>query len=227
MGTAGLTEGRKWVIPSLPSQSPTRSDRTQEVAGSSPASSKGKGPAHAGLLLSGWATPGPHGNRMATFARREMIRKWEPGCCETGTGSRSMARFVASSSSRRVPAAWRARRSSRSRADCPARRSSSSRQPSPARRRAHHAQARLSASLGGLQSSGRWRRRRSHRHLEQEQPAARRKVAPQHHAWARGLVCPRNAYELMTDEDFRPELDGLARHKAMAPIVELRPAIME
>jgi hypothetical protein len=40
-------------------------------------------------------------------------------------------------------------------------------------------------------------------------------------------VCPRNAYEVMTDANFRPELDGMARHKAAAPIVEWRPEIME
>jgi hypothetical protein len=40
-------------------------------------------------------------------------------------------------------------------------------------------------------------------------------------------VCPRNAYELIHDPTFRPELDVMARHQASAPILELRPEIME
>jgi hypothetical protein len=40
-------------------------------------------------------------------------------------------------------------------------------------------------------------------------------------------VCPRNAYELIHDPTFRPELDVTARHQASAPIVELTPEIME
>ncbi len=36
-------------------------------------------------------------------------------------------------------------------------------------------------------------------------------------------VCPQNAYELMTDQTFRPDLHGTARANAMIPIVELRP----
>jgi len=40
-------------------------------------------------------------------------------------------------------------------------------------------------------------------------------------------ICPRNAYEVMNDETFRPELDGLARHKAARPIVEWKPDVLE
>lgn len=40
-------------------------------------------------------------------------------------------------------------------------------------------------------------------------------------------VCPRNAYELIADQTFRPELDGMARWRAMAPIIERRPKILE
>jgi hypothetical protein len=40
-------------------------------------------------------------------------------------------------------------------------------------------------------------------------------------------VCPRNAYELMTDETFRPELHGVARYHAEKPIVEWKPDVME
>jgi hypothetical protein len=45
-----------------------------------------------------------------------------------------------------------------------------------------------------------------------------------------GLVvwlCPKHAYELMTDRSFRPDLTGLDRHLACNPIVEWKPEIME
>jgi hypothetical protein len=40
-------------------------------------------------------------------------------------------------------------------------------------------------------------------------------------------IRPRNAYELMTDETFRPELDGSARYEACAVIAEWIPRVME
>jgi hypothetical protein len=41
-----------------------------------------------------------------------------------------------------------------------------------------------------------------------------------------GLVvwlCPKHAYELMTDDSFRPELEGEERYRAMAPIAKWEP----
>jgi hypothetical protein len=39
-------------------------------------------------------------------------------------------------------------------------------------------------------------------------------------------VCPINAYELMTNPSFRPELDGLERHRAASPIVTWKPEVL-
>lgn len=40
------------------------------------------------------------------------------------------------------------------------------------------------------------------------------------------MVCPKEAFELMTDDDFRPELQGLARYKAHEALVEWKPEVM-
>lgn len=39
-------------------------------------------------------------------------------------------------------------------------------------------------------------------------------------------VCPKHAYELMTDSNFRPELEGLERHNSMSPIVKWEPEVL-
>ena len=39
-------------------------------------------------------------------------------------------------------------------------------------------------------------------------------------------ICPRQAYELMTDPSFRPGLDGMDRHRATSPIVRWEPEVM-
>jgi hypothetical protein len=39
-------------------------------------------------------------------------------------------------------------------------------------------------------------------------------------------VCPKHAYELMTNPSFRPELDGLERHRAASPIVTWKPEVL-
>jgi hypothetical protein len=36
-------------------------------------------------------------------------------------------------------------------------------------------------------------------------------------------VCPKHAYELMTDPSFRPELDGAERHRAASPLITWEP----
>ena len=41
------------------------------------------------------------------------------------------------------------------------------------------------------------------------------------------MVCKKGAFELMTDNKFRPELSGEARWKAKRPIVEWKPEVME
>ena len=40
-------------------------------------------------------------------------------------------------------------------------------------------------------------------------------------------VCPKHAYELMSDPSFRPELGGLERHQATNPIVAWEPDVLE
>jgi hypothetical protein len=40
------------------------------------------------------------------------------------------------------------------------------------------------------------------------------------------MVCPKEAYELETDPNFRPELKGEARWKATRPIVDWKPEVM-
>jgi hypothetical protein len=40
-------------------------------------------------------------------------------------------------------------------------------------------------------------------------------------------VCPKEAYELLTDERFRPELHGEARFLASRPIEEWKPEVMD
>jgi hypothetical protein len=39
------------------------------------------------------------------------------------------------------------------------------------------------------------------------------------------MVCPAGAYEVMTDDNSRPELTGEARFLAMRPIIELKPPV--
>jgi hypothetical protein len=40
------------------------------------------------------------------------------------------------------------------------------------------------------------------------------------------MVCPKGAFELMTDPGFKPELTGLARWEAQRPLVEWKPEVM-
>jgi hypothetical protein len=40
-------------------------------------------------------------------------------------------------------------------------------------------------------------------------------------------ICRKEAFELMTDRNFKPELDGLARHKAMSPLANWTPPVMQ
>jgi len=40
-------------------------------------------------------------------------------------------------------------------------------------------------------------------------------------------VCPKGAFELMTDNTYKPELGGEARFRAKAPIVEWKPEVMK
>ncbi len=40
------------------------------------------------------------------------------------------------------------------------------------------------------------------------------------------MICPKQAFELMTDEGFKPELTGLARWEAQRPLVEWKPDVM-
>ena len=41
------------------------------------------------------------------------------------------------------------------------------------------------------------------------------------------MICPKKAFEIKTDPNFRPDLTGEARWKAEAPIVDWKPDIME
>jgi hypothetical protein len=41
------------------------------------------------------------------------------------------------------------------------------------------------------------------------------------------MVCPKEAYELMVDSSYKPELSGKARWDAMKPIIQWKPEIME
>jgi len=41
------------------------------------------------------------------------------------------------------------------------------------------------------------------------------------------MVCPKGAFEMMTDEGCRPDLDGAERWNAMKPIVDWKPDVME
>jgi hypothetical protein len=43
----------------------------------------------------------------------------------------------------------------------------------------------------------------------------------------RVMVCPKGAFELMINDNHKPELTGLARWNAMAPIVDWKPEVME
>jgi hypothetical protein len=64
--------------------------------------------------------------------------------------------------------------------------------------------------------------------LEQEQPKSHRQVAPaQHDARSRYGFRPLNAYELLADETFRPELEGKERYEACGVIAEWIPEVME
>jgi hypothetical protein len=40
-------------------------------------------------------------------------------------------------------------------------------------------------------------------------------------------ICPKGAFKLMTDQTGRPELTGMARHRAMTPLVEWKPDVMD
>ena len=50
-------------------------------------------------------------------------------------------------------------------------------------------------------------------------------IFPMPRMWV--LVCPKGAYEVMTDNSYKPELTGEARWKAEAPIVEWKPEVMK
>jgi hypothetical protein len=39
-------------------------------------------------------------------------------------------------------------------------------------------------------------------------------------------VCPRHAYDIATDPNFRPELDALERHNAASPLVTWEPEVL-
>ncbi|MBU0534045.1 MAG: hypothetical protein KJ887_04535 [Candidatus Omnitrophica bacterium] len=41
------------------------------------------------------------------------------------------------------------------------------------------------------------------------------------------MVCPKGAFELMVDQNYKPELSGEARWKAQKPIIEWKPEVME
>ena len=41
------------------------------------------------------------------------------------------------------------------------------------------------------------------------------------------MICPRNAFELWTNDSYRPELTGEARFLAYRPIIDWKPAVME
>jgi len=41
------------------------------------------------------------------------------------------------------------------------------------------------------------------------------------------MVCPKGAYELMVDSNYKPELSGLARWSETRPIVQWKPEVME
>ena len=41
------------------------------------------------------------------------------------------------------------------------------------------------------------------------------------------MICPKGAFELMTDPNFKPELGGEARWNAQRPIVEWKPEVMK
>ena len=40
------------------------------------------------------------------------------------------------------------------------------------------------------------------------------------------MICPTQAFELMTDQDFKPEMTGTARWEAQRPLVEWKPNAM-
>jgi hypothetical protein len=40
-------------------------------------------------------------------------------------------------------------------------------------------------------------------------------------------ICPKHAFELMTDQSFRPELTGQARFEAQRPVAEWKPPVMD
>jgi len=41
------------------------------------------------------------------------------------------------------------------------------------------------------------------------------------------MVCPKGAYELMIDSNYKPELSGEARWNAMKPILQWKPEVMQ
>jgi len=40
------------------------------------------------------------------------------------------------------------------------------------------------------------------------------------------MICPKESFKLMTNQNFKPELHGEARYLAQKPIIELKPPIM-
>lgn len=40
------------------------------------------------------------------------------------------------------------------------------------------------------------------------------------------MICPKGAYDLIIDRNFKPELSGEARPKATLPIVQWKPEVM-
>jgi hypothetical protein len=49
------------------------------------------------------------------------------------------------------------------------------------------------------------------------------KIMPRMVVW----ICPKEAFELMTDRNFKPELGGVARHRAMSPLAKWVPPAMQ
>jgi len=41
------------------------------------------------------------------------------------------------------------------------------------------------------------------------------------------MICPKGAYELMSDSNYKPELSGLARWNAMKPIIDWKPGVFK
>ena len=41
------------------------------------------------------------------------------------------------------------------------------------------------------------------------------------------MICPKRAYELITNQNFKPEITGVARAKATLPIIDWKPEVMD